>query len=103
MKIFGFFFISLTVATVAKLNIEEELFIVSTNGMKVPFSRSSVQNQLKFGWTVFFLAILLNILFYNLHPSSVDFDLKRSKNKMDFHILGRKYSTRKLCDGSLLC
>ena len=89
--------------TVAKVNIEDDLFIVDTNGMKVPFSRTSVLNQLKFGWLVFFIAVLLNILFYKLHPSAVDFDLKRSRDKMDFYILGRKYSTSKVCDGSLLC
>ena len=44
------------------------------------------------GWLSFFLAWIMNISFYAVHPSMVDLNLMKLKGKCSVHIFGRKMS-----------
>ena len=42
------------------------------------------------GWLTFLLAALMNILFYKVHPSFVDFKPKRFKERCFIYLFGKK-------------
>ena len=44
------------------------------------------------GWTAFLGSWLMNILFYKVHPSSVDFSKKGMREKLFIHVQGEKYN-----------
>merc|ERR1712150_209159 len=57
-----------------------------------------VRMMILIGWLAFLFAWLMNILFYSVHPSFVDFSLKRCKEKCFIYVFGRKlffYGTTK--------
>ena len=43
------------------------------------------------GWTAFLGSWLMNILFYKVHPSSVDFSEKGMREKLFIHVQGEKH------------
>ena len=51
--------------------------IHDVNGGLHTITSNNVQDLLKFGWMVFLAAWVINIIFYLMHPSAVDFSLKR--------------------------
>ena len=57
--------------------------------------------MLTIGWLTFLAAWIMNILFYKVHPSAVDFSPKRMKEKMFIYIFGKKYSL--LCSPCHCC
>ena len=42
------------------------------------------------GWMAFLGSWLMNILFYKVHPSSVDFSKKGMREKLFIHVQGEK-------------
>ena len=64
----------LTVSTV--LNLSDDMLINDVNGRPHPLSQDHVQMILVIGWVSFILSWMFNILYYRVHPSAVDFNLK---------------------------
>ena len=42
------------------------------------------------GWLAFIGSWIMNIAFYKVHPSSVDFSPKRMRERLYIHVLGKK-------------
>ena len=72
------------------MNISEHMVLIDVNGIPHTFTSKHVKVMLTIGWSTFLLAWLFNILNYKIHPSAVDFDLKRLKSKLFLYIFGRK-------------
>ena len=64
--------------------------LIDLNGNPHPMKEVQIRTMLLIGWFSFLLAGLMNILFYKVHPSSVDFSPKRFKEKCFIYIFGRK-------------
>ena len=64
--------------------------LIDVNGNPHPMTKFQVRMMIMIGWLAFLLAGLMNILFYKVHPSFVDFSPKRFKDKCFIYILGRK-------------
>jgi len=77
--IFAFLHLGLTLATL--LNITDNMKLIDVNGVKHEFKSDHIYMMLKVGWIFFLLAWILNIIYYKLHPSAVDFRLERVKGK----------------------
>ena len=60
------------------------------NGNSHPLTKVQVRMMIMIGWLAFLLAGLMNILFYKVHPSFVDFSPKRFEDKCFIYFLGRK-------------
>ena len=64
--------------------------LIDVNGNPHPLTRFQVRMMIMIGWLAFLLAGLMNILFYKVHPSFVDFNPKRFKEKCFIYVFGRK-------------
>ena len=64
--------------------------LIDVNGNPHPMTKFQVRMMIMIGWLAFLLAWLMNILFYKVHPSFVDFSPKRFKDKCFIYFLGRK-------------
>ena len=64
--------------------------IIDVNGYPHDLTPYQVRMMIAFGWIAFFLSWMFNILFYAVHPSAVDFNLKRLREKCYTYVLGRK-------------
>ena len=64
--------------------------LIDVNGNPHPMTKFQVRMMIMIGWLAFLLAGLMNILFYKVHPSFVDFDPKRLKEKCFIYLFGRK-------------
>ena len=53
-------------------------------------TKFQVRMMIMIGWLAFLFAGLMNVLFYKVHPSFVDFSPKRLKKKCFIYIFGRK-------------
>ena len=63
------------------MKITDDMKLIDVNGAKHEFKRSHVYMMLNVGWSFFFIAWILNIIYYKLHPSAVDFRFARVKEK----------------------
>ena len=69
--------------------------LIDVNGNPHPMTKLQVRMMILIGWLAFLLAALMNIFFYKVHPSFVDFKPKRFKEKCFIYLLGRKiFSTK---------
>ena len=82
------FFFRLTVSIEASLS--DNMRLIDVNGNPHPMTKFQVRMMIMIGWLAFLLAGLMNILFYKFHPSFVDFNPKRFKEKCFIYVLGRK-------------
>ena len=78
----------LTVSTL--LNLSDDMLINDVNGRPHPLSQDHVQMILVIGWVSFLLSWMFNIMYYRVHPSAVDFNLKSFKAKLFIWILGKR-------------
>ena len=72
--------------------------LIDVNGNPHTMTKFQVRMMILIGWLAFLFAWLMNILFYSVHPSFVDFSLKRCKEKCFIYVFGRKlffYGTTK--------
>ena len=60
------------------------------NGNTHPLTRFHVRMMIMIGWLAFLLAGLMNVLFYKVHPSFVDFSPKRFGEKCFIYFFGKK-------------
>ena len=71
-------------------NLSDSMSLIDVNGNPHPMTKLQVRMMIMIGWLAFLLAGLMNILFYKVHPSFVDFNPKRFKERCYIYILGRK-------------
>ena len=64
--------------------------LIDVNGNSHPMTKYQVRMMMKLGWVAFLFAWLMNILFYKVHPSAVDFSPKRYKEKCFLYVVGKK-------------
>ena len=68
-------------------NLSDSMRLIDVNGNPHPLTKFQVRMMILIGWLAFLLAALMNILFYKVHPSSVDFSFRE---KLYIHILGKE-------------
>ena len=78
----------LTVSIEASLS--DNMRLIDLNGNPHPMTKFQVRMMMLIGWLAFLSAALMNILFYKVHPSFVDFSPKRFKEKCFIYFLGKK-------------
>ena len=66
----------------------------TTNLFNVHLCIPQVRMMMAVGWMAFMGSWLMNVLFYKVHPSSVDFSKKGMREKLFIHVQGEK---RYLC------
>ena len=72
------------------MNMNEDVKIVDLNGRPSYLTQFEVHMILVIGWAAFIVSNLLNIIHYTVHPSQVDFNLSRLRNRLFVHILGER-------------
>ena len=70
------------------MQITDNMKLVDVNGFEHEITRHHINMMMVVGWISFFLAWILNIVYYALHPSAVDFNLSRLKKKLTVGVLG---------------
>ena len=69
---------------------DAEKKIFDANGRPHSLTQHHVVMILVIGWTSFIMSWIFNILYYKVHPSAVDFKLKRVRAKMFIYVFGYK-------------
>ena len=64
--------------------------IVDLNGRPSYLTKFEVHSILLIGWMAFVISNLLNMVHYTVHPSQVDFNLKRFKTRLYVYVLGKR-------------
>ena len=78
----------LTIHTYSSLTDEQS--IVDVNGRLHSLTKHHVAVILIVGWTSFIMSWIFNIAYYKVHPSAVDFNLKRARARLFIYLLGYK-------------
>jgi len=84
--LFFCFKVGFTVSTL--LNVSDKMVLVDVNGRKIELIHQDVFWILGTGWIASFLALVLNFVYYNLHPSAVDFNIGRFRKRIVLYICG---------------
>ena len=71
-------------------NLSDSMRLIDVNGIPHPMTKFQVKMMILIGWLAFLLAAVMNIVFYKVHPSFVDFSLKRYKEKGSIYFFGRQ-------------
>ena len=71
-------------------NLSDSMRLIDVNGIPHPITKFQVKMMILIGWLAFLLAAVMNILFYKVHPSFVDFKLKRFKERCFIYLFGKK-------------
>ena len=71
-------------------SLSDSMRLIDENGNPHPMTKFQVRMMITIGWLAFLFAWLMNVLFYKVHPSFVDFSSKRFKEKCFVYIFGRK-------------
>ena len=69
-----------------------EMKLIDVNGDPHRLTPDQVTKMIIVGWAAFMLAGVMNIAYYKVHPSSVDFSPSRLWKKMFIYLLGKKMS-----------
>ena len=64
--------------------------ILDVNGRPHSLTRHHIVMILVIGWTSFIMSWIFNILYYKVHPSAVDFKLKRVRARLFIYVFGYK-------------
>ena len=62
--------------------------LVDVNGMVHEINCYHISMMLLAGWICFLLSFILNIVYYAIHPSGVDFNKERFDKRFYFHLCG---------------
>lgn len=68
----------------------DSIMLVDTNEESHKLTKFQVRVMMAVGWTAFLGSWLMDILFYKVHPSSVDFSEKGMREKLFIHVQGEK-------------
>ena len=71
-------------------SLSDNMRLVDMNGNTHLMTRFQVRMMIMIGWLAFLLAGLMNVLFYKVHPSFVDFSPKRFEEKCFIYFFGKK-------------
>ena len=73
-------------------SLSDSMKLIDVNGNPHQMTKFHVRMMIMIGWLTFLLAALMNILFYKVHPSFVDFNFKpkRFKERCFIYLFGRK-------------
>ena len=71
-------------------SLSDNMRLIDVNGNPHPLTKFQVRMMIMIGWLAFLLAGMMNILFYSIHPSFVDFSPKRFKEKCFIYFFGSK-------------
>ena len=66
--------------------------LIDVNGNAHKLTPQQVTGMIIVGWVAFLMAGVMNIAYYKVHPSSVDFSPSRLWKKMFIYLLGKKLS-----------
>ena len=64
--------------------------IIDVNGMEQDISCYHISMMLLAGWICFLLSSLLNLIYYAIHPSGVDFNKERFYRRFYFYFCASK-------------
>ena len=73
-----------------EVSLSDSMWLIDVNGNPHQITKFQVRMMILVGWLAFLLAGIMNVLFYKVHPSYVDFHPKRFKEKCFIYIFGRK-------------
>ena len=60
----------------------EDMMLIDVHGNPHKMTRDQVTTIIIIGWVAFFSAWMMNILYYKVHPSDVDFSPRRFRSQM---------------------
>ena len=75
-----------------EVSLTDDMKLIDVNGNSHELTKFQVRMIILTGWLAFISSWIVNILFYTVHPSSVDINPKRFKEKCFFYIFGKKKS-----------
>ena len=68
----------------------DNIKLIDINGYEHDMTKSQVRIMYALGFSAFILSWIMNLCYYKVHPSAVDFRLKTFKEKCFIYILGEK-------------
>ena len=71
------------------LSVTDEMKLLDVTGAEKKLTRSDVHWMMVTGWISFIIAWVLDIIYYKLHPSAVDFNPNRLRRKLSLYVLGQ--------------
>ena len=74
-------YFSMTVVSLVEIGDREKINITDTDGQKHAIARTTLIWMLGLAWAAFALSLILNIIYYLLHPSRVITRLKTFLSK----------------------
>ena len=73
-----------------EVSLTDDMKLIDVNGNSHELTKLQVRMIILTGWLAFLSSWIMNILFYMVHPSSVDINPKRFKDKCFVYIFGKK-------------
>ena len=73
------------------MNMSDDVKIVDLNGRPSYLTKFEVYIILLIGWMAFIFSNILNMIHYKVHPSEVDFNLKRFRTRLFIYVLGKRW------------
>ena len=81
-------YLRLTVTT--EIFMTDDMKLIDCNGYKHDMTKRQVRIMYAIGFTAFILSWIMNLCYYKVHPSAVDFRPKTFKEKCFIYVLGKK-------------
>ena len=81
-------YLRLTVTT--EIFMTDDMKLIDCNGYKHDMTKRQVRIMYAIGFTAFILSWIMNLCYYKVHPSAVDFRPKTFKEKCFIYVLGEK-------------
>ena len=73
-----------------EVSLTDDMKLIDVNGITHELTKFQVRMIILTGWLTFLSSWIMNILFYMVHPSSVDINPGRFRNKCFIYIFGKK-------------
>ena len=84
----NFTFVRLTITT--EIFMTDDMILVDVNGYKHDMTKRQVRIMYTLGFSAFCLSWIMNLCYYKVHPSAVDFRPKAFNEKCFIYVLGEK-------------
>ena len=78
----------LTVTT--EIFMTDDMKLIDINGYKHDMTKRQVRIMYTLGFIAFILSWIMNLCYYKVHPSAIDFRPKTFKEKCFIYVLGKK-------------
>ena len=73
------------------------MVLIDSTGRENNLTSNNVYTILGIGWASFFLAFLMNLVYYKFHPSIVDFHPRRFRNRIVLYVFGKNVFPKGWC------